>query len=233
MVSSLWLEYPLELLTWRLFTPLLVPLPDADDFAVLRDENEALCFRDTFEGEFSEDDDDSRIFSEYIYKSIFKFNEFTRKSISCNLPRCDLNFVCFNDFAEHSLSDSDPNVSYSVIGMWSERILRTSESVEPGLSDSRNCMSCASSRSLEPVRRTFVYSGSFDCKMEISMSLLDSLDLQLHAYSVIFTLIIVIDERATNRMIWSTVDIATVWTFTIRVLVELKCCIWTQIFNVF
>lgn len=167
------------------------------------------------------------------YKSIFKFNEFTGKSISFNLPRCDLNFVCFNDFAEHSLSDSDPNVSYSVIGMWSERILRTSESVDPGLSDSRNCMSCASSRSRAPVRRTFVYSGSFDCNNGNLMSLIDSLDLKLHAYSVIFTLIIVIDKRATNRMIWSTVDISTVWTFTIRVLIELECCIWTQIFNVF
>lgn len=88
------------------------------------------------------------------------------ENLSHALPRCDLNFVCLTDFAEHSLSDSDPNVSYSVMGMWSERILRTSESVEPGLSDSRNCMSCASSRSRVPVRRTLVYSGSLDCNSE-------------------------------------------------------------------
>ena len=32
-------------------------------------------------------------------------------------PLCDLNFDCFKDCAEHSLSDSDPNVSYSVMGI--------------------------------------------------------------------------------------------------------------------
>lgn len=32
-------------------------------------------------------------------------------------PLCDLYFDCFSDFAEHSLSDSDPRVSYSVMGM--------------------------------------------------------------------------------------------------------------------
>lgn len=37
-----------------------------------------------------------------------------------------------------SLSDSEPSVSYSVIGMWSVKIFLTSESVEPGLSDSIN-----------------------------------------------------------------------------------------------
>lgn len=60
------------------------------------------------------------------------------------VPRCDKYLDCFIDFAEHSLSDSDPRVSYSVIGMWRVRIFRTSESVLPGLSDSRNWMSCDS-----------------------------------------------------------------------------------------
>lgn len=53
-------------------------------------------------------------------------------------PLCDLYFACFRDLAEHSLSDSDPSVSYSVIGIWRVSIFLTSESVEPGLSDSRN-----------------------------------------------------------------------------------------------
>lgn len=37
-----------------------------------------------------------------------------------------------------SLSDSEPSVSYSVIGIWSVSIFLTSESVDPGLSDSIN-----------------------------------------------------------------------------------------------
>lgn len=45
--------------------------------------------------------------------------------------------------------------------MWRVRIFRTSESVLPGLSDSRNWTSCGSeSRRRVPTRRTFVYSGS-------------------------------------------------------------------------
>ena len=43
--------------------------------------------------------------------------------------------------ADTSLSDSEPSVSYSVIGMWSVRIFLTSESVEPGLSDSKTVYS--------------------------------------------------------------------------------------------
>lgn len=55
-----------------------------------------------------------------------------------NLPRCALYLACLTDFAEHSLSDSEPKVSYSVIGMCRVKIFLTSESVEPGLSDSKN-----------------------------------------------------------------------------------------------
>jgi hypothetical protein len=88
-------------------------------------------------------------------------------SALANKPLCDLYFDCLRDFPEHSLSDSEPCVSYSVMGMWSVRIFLTSESVEPGLSDSRNWMSCESlSRRREPTRRTLVYSGSLLCVSE-------------------------------------------------------------------
>lgn len=53
------------------------------------------------------------------------------------LPRC-LYFAWLTFLVVTSLSDSEPNVSYSVIGMWSVKILSISESVEPGLSDSKN-----------------------------------------------------------------------------------------------
>lgn len=85
-----------------------------------------------------------------------------------NKPRCALYFVCFRDFAEHSLSDSDPSVSYSVIGMWRVRIFLTSESVELILSDSRYWKSWESER--EPTLRTLVYSGSLLCKSKKRIS---------------------------------------------------------------
>lgn len=54
-------------------------------------------------------------------------------------PLCDLYFDCFTDLDDSSLSDSEPSkVSYSVIGIWSVKIFLTSESVDPGLSDSKN-----------------------------------------------------------------------------------------------
>lgn len=55
VVSSLWLEYPLELLTCLFII--------ADAFADLRVGYDCLCFRDTFEGEFSDDDEVSSIVS--------------------------------------------------------------------------------------------------------------------------------------------------------------------------
>lgn len=55
-----------------------------------------------------------------------------------NSPLCDLYFDCFTDLDDSSLSDSEPKVSYSVIGICNVSIFRTSESVEPGLSDSKN-----------------------------------------------------------------------------------------------
>lgn len=58
-------------------------------------------------------------------------------------------------------------------------------------------------------------------------------EFQVSAHPIIFTLVVMIHERATNGMIRSTVNISTVWTFTVRVLIELKCCIWTEIFDVF
>lgn len=67
-------------------------------------------------------------------------NNFSRLYIRM-IPLCMYFCDCLIDFAEHSLSDSDPKVSYSVMGMCRVRIFRTSESVDPGLSDSRNCMS--------------------------------------------------------------------------------------------
>lgn len=55
------------------------------------------------------------------------------------LPRCRY-LAWFTVLVVTSLSDSLPNVSYSVIGMWSVKIFLTSESVLPsGLSDSKNC----------------------------------------------------------------------------------------------
>lgn len=145
VVSSLWLEYPLELLTCRFIM--------ADGLADLRVGYEGLCFLDTFDGEFSDDDEVSSTASKI--KNILPLHSWR---YSKDKPLCDLYFDCFRDFAEHSLSDSDPNVSYSVMGMCRVRIFLTSESVDPGLSDSRNWMSCESER--EPTLRTFVYSGS-------------------------------------------------------------------------
>ena len=57
VVSSLWLEYPLELLTWRFI--ICDALPD------LRVGYDGLCFLDTFDGEFSDDDDVSSTVSNY------------------------------------------------------------------------------------------------------------------------------------------------------------------------
>lgn len=58
-----------------------------------------------------------------------------------HLPLWARNFDWLIPLDVTSLSDSEPSVSYSVIGIWRVRILRTSLSVEPGLSDSMNCMS--------------------------------------------------------------------------------------------
>jgi hypothetical protein len=49
VVSSLWLEYPLELRTCRFIIAEAFP-----DFLV---GYVGLCFRETFDGEFSDDDD--------------------------------------------------------------------------------------------------------------------------------------------------------------------------------
>ena len=49
VVSSLWLAYPLELRTCRFII--------ADAFADFLVGYVGLCFRETFDGEFSEDDD--------------------------------------------------------------------------------------------------------------------------------------------------------------------------------
>lgn len=57
--------------------------------------------------------------------------------IRFNSPRCARYLAELRARADTSLSDSEPSVSYSVIGMWSVRIFLTSESVEPGLSDSK------------------------------------------------------------------------------------------------
>lgn len=66
---------------------------------------------------------------------IYSIRECERNGI---LPRCRY-FDWFTVLVVTSLSDSEPNVSYSVIGMWSVRIFLTSESVLPsGLSDSKN-----------------------------------------------------------------------------------------------
>ena len=142
-------------------------------------------------------------------------------------------FDCFNDFAEHSLSDSEPSVSYSVIGMWSVKILRTSESVEPGLSDSRNCISW-DSESLRrlPTRRTLLYSGSLLWKSFkiIEKNFEDELS---RTYPVRIVFVLMIDKWATNWMIRSTVNISTVRAFAVSLLVKLKCRVWTQIFDVF
>lgn len=53
------------------------------------------------------------------------------------LPLCGRYFFWLTAREVNSLSDSEPKVSYSVIGMWSVKIFLTSESVEPGLSDSK------------------------------------------------------------------------------------------------
>lgn len=61
-----------------------------------------------------------------------------------------------------SLSDSEPSVSYSVIGIWSVSIFLTSESVDPGLSDSinwfisKNGLFCGKQRENTNVIRTSV-----------------------------------------------------------------------------
>lgn len=57
-----------------------------------------------------------------------------------NSPRCARYLAELSARADTSLSDSEPSVSYSVIGMWSVRIFLTSESVEPGLSDSKTVL---------------------------------------------------------------------------------------------
>lgn len=56
VVSSLWLEYPLELLTCRFII--------AVAFADFRVGYDGLCFLETFEGEFSDEDDVSSTVSE-------------------------------------------------------------------------------------------------------------------------------------------------------------------------
>lgn len=59
------------------------------------------------------------------------------KKIFRQKPLCGRNLAAWLTARDAtSLSDSDPSVSYSVMGMWSVRIFLTSESVEPGLSDS-------------------------------------------------------------------------------------------------
>jgi hypothetical protein len=57
VVSSLWLEYPLELLTCRFIM--------ADD---------GLCFRETFDGEFSDDDEVSSRSANEKFENFLVFN---------------------------------------------------------------------------------------------------------------------------------------------------------------
>lgn len=64
VVSSLWLEYPLELRTWRFARP-WTDLPD------LRDGKVGLAFRDRLDGEFSDDDDVSPGWSEGVGNFFF------------------------------------------------------------------------------------------------------------------------------------------------------------------
>lgn len=46
-------------------------------------------------------------------------------------------------------------------------------------------------------------------------------------------LYIMINEWATHWMIWTTVNITTVGAFAVRLFVQLKCCIRTNVFDVF
>ena len=86
----------------------------ADAFADFRVGYDGLCLRDKFDGEFSDDDDVSSTVSvEKVSDLSKKFFEKPQKF----KPLCVLYFDCFRDFAEHSLSLSDPSVSYSVMGM--------------------------------------------------------------------------------------------------------------------
>lgn len=57
VVSSLWLEYPLELRTWRFAKPCPLDLPD------FRDGYDGFDFLDKLDGEFSDDDDVSSCWS--------------------------------------------------------------------------------------------------------------------------------------------------------------------------
>lgn len=61
VVSSLWLEYPLELRTCRFMR--------ADAFADFLVGYDGLCLRERFEGEFSEDDDVSSTVSAWEVKN--------------------------------------------------------------------------------------------------------------------------------------------------------------------
>lgn len=66
VVSSLWLEYPLELLTCRFIM--------ADAFADLRVGYDGLCFRETFDGEFSDDDEVSSRSANEKFENFLVFN---------------------------------------------------------------------------------------------------------------------------------------------------------------
>lgn len=72
----------------------------------------------------------------------YKYHLLCCLCVTCNQnsPRCARYLAELSARADTSLSDSEPSVSYSVIGMWSVRIFLTSESVEPGLSDSKTVL---------------------------------------------------------------------------------------------
>lgn len=58
----------------------------------------------------------------------------------------------------------------------------------------------------------------------------DQLNLSTHSITIVF--ILVINKRATNRVVRSAINIPTIRTFAVSLLIQLERCIRTQIFDV-